>query len=344
MSDALKICYDRVLPKDMNKPLQATRPPSAPGEISRGVLDVRKLWINGSTLRVRFMEGTADQQNLVRQQAAWWLEHANLKFDFNNALDAEIRIMFDSSDGAWSYVGTDARSIPQSEPTMNLGFLDGGTAAHEFGHAIGLGHEHQNPKGGIEWNEPVVIRDLGRPPNSWTPDQVRHNVLEKYKEDQHLRATGFDRDSIMLYAFPGTWTKSGQGTNFNTVLSTGDKTFIGGKDIYPKKNIETVTLQLNSTTPTEGQIGVPGEEDVYQFTAAAPGRYVIETGGNADVVMKLFGPDSQTALIAEDDDGGVGFNSRIAEELAPGRYFVQIRHYNRASGTGAYSIGVTSDE
>jgi len=36
---------------------------------------------------------------------------------------------------------------------MNLGFLDGGTAAHEFGHAIGLAHEHQNPAGGIQWNE-----------------------------------------------------------------------------------------------------------------------------------------------------------------------------------------------
>jgi hypothetical protein len=344
MSDALKICYDRVLPKDLNKPLQAMRAPSASGEKSRAVLDVRKLWINGSTLRVRFMEGTANQQDLVRQQAAWWLEHANLQFDFNNALDAEIRIMFDPSDGAWSYVGTDSKSIPQSEPTMNLGFLDGGTAAHEFGHAIGLGHEHQNPKGGIEWNEAVVIRDLGRPPNSWTPDQVRHNVLEKYKVDQFLRASKFDPDSIMLYAFPGTWTKSGQGTKMNTVLSAGDKSFIGGEEIYPKENVETVTLQLNSATPTEGQIGVPGEEDVYQFVAPEQGRYVIETGGNADVVMKLFGPDSQTALIAEDDDGGVGFNSRIAEELAPGRYFVQIRHYNRAKGTGAYSIGVTNEQ
>ena len=27
---------------------------------------------------------------------------------------------------------------------------------HEFGHALGLIHEHQNPEGGIEWNEPAV--------------------------------------------------------------------------------------------------------------------------------------------------------------------------------------------
>ncbi len=112
----------------------------------------------------------------------------NLTFEFDNAPDAEIRITFDPNDGAWSYIGTDCKSIPRDQPTMNLGFLDGGTAAHEFGHAIGCAHEHQNPKGGIEWNEEVVLRDLAGPPNFWTPDQIRHNVLEKYSADQ-IRGT-----------------------------------------------------------------------------------------------------------------------------------------------------------
>ena len=102
--------------------------------------------MNGSTLGVRFMGGTANQQATAREQAGWWAQAANLKFDFNNAPNAEIRIAFDSSDGAWSYIGTDCRSIPVNQPTMNLGFLDGGTTAHEFGHAIGLAHEHQNAR------------------------------------------------------------------------------------------------------------------------------------------------------------------------------------------------------
>ena len=56
--------------------------------------------------------------------------------------------------------------------------------------------------------------------------------------------------------------------------------------------------------------------------------------------MKLFGPDSQTNLLDEDDDGGEGKNSRIVRDLLKGRYFVQIRHYNKSRGTGTYRIGV----
>ena len=143
----LKVCYDRLLPRDLARP-QSTMRSTRPGGVARAVLDFRKLWINGSSLRVRFMGGTASEQALAKEQAQWWTKHANLTFEFNNAPDAEIRVTFDPSDGAWSYVGTDCRSIPSNEATMNLGFLDGGTPAHEFGHAIGLGHEHLNPDGG----------------------------------------------------------------------------------------------------------------------------------------------------------------------------------------------------
>jgi len=54
--------------------------------------------------------------------------------------------------------------------------------------------------------------------------------------------------------------------------------------------------------------------------------------------MKLFGPNSPTALIAEDDDSGVGYNARIAGNLIEGKYYAQVRHYNRANGMGNYSI------
>ncbi len=83
-----------------------------------------------------------------------------------------------------------------------------------------------------------------------------------------------------------------------------------------------------------------GEEDLYKFTATADGRYVIDTRGPTDVVMKLFGPGSATALIAEDDDSGISTNARIAANLTAGQYFVQVRHYNRQRGMGDYSVKV----
>ena len=332
-----KICFDRILPRDMNRPHRRF----AVGDPMRAIIVIRKMWPNGSTLRVRFMEGTDQQKAIAKSQAGWWQEFANLHFDFNDATDAEIRITFDPNDGAWSFVGTDCLSIPSNQATMNLGFQDGGTSAHEFGHAIGLGHEHQNPEGGIQWNESVVIRDLAGSPNFWSPEQTRHNVIQKYSQDQ-VNGTAFDPDSIMLYAFPGTWAQSGVGTHANEILSALDQAFIAGSLAYPKSDTaEPVELPVIDATGVTADIGQPGEEDMYRFTAAQAGRYSIETGGQTDVVMKLFGPDSKTALIAEDDDGGQGHNSKIISDLVPGEYFVQVRHYNTSQGTGNYSISVT---
>lgn len=337
MTDYPKMCFDKILPRDLNRPHRAL----AMGDPARAIIVIRKMWPNGSTLGVRFMGGTQEQQTLAQEQAGWWSDHANLKFEFNDAADAQIRISFDPSDGAWSYVGTDCLSIPKNQATMNLGFQDGGTSAHEFGHAIGLGHEHQNPQGGIEWNEDVVIRDLAGPPNFWTPEQTRHNVIRKYSTDQ-IRGTEFDPDSIMLYAFPGSWTKSGQGTHANEVVSQLDKAFIASELAYPRDDIpEPVDLPVIDTAGTPSSIGQPGEEDMFKFTATTADRYTVETSGQTDVVMKLFGPGSTTDLIAEDDDGGAGWNSKIVADLSPGDYFVQIRHYNTTNGTGDYFIKVS---
>ncbi|MFN0166933.1 MAG: M12 family metallopeptidase [Bryobacteraceae bacterium] len=300
--------------------------------------------MNGSTLNVRFMGGNAQQRAIAKEQAEWWTAHANLTFAFDNALNADIRIAFASNDGAWSYVGTDAKGIPLDQPTMNLGFLDGGTAGHEFGHAIGLAHEHQNPAGGIQWNEPVVIAALAKAPNFWDEETARHNVLRKYTADQ-INGTAFDPQSIMLYFFPAEWTLNGIGTEQNDVPSDMDKAFVAGAKMYPKTQPgvtgDVPVLKVNAARRTRASIGKPGEEDLFKFQVETGGRHVVDTRGSTDVVMKLFGPNSTTAVIAEDDDSGVGTNARIVADLIPGEYFVQIRHWNREKGTGNYTIAVT---
>ncbi|HUU33504.1 MAG TPA: pre-peptidase C-terminal domain-containing protein [Vicinamibacterales bacterium] len=332
------VCVQRVLPADLMRHQATVRR----GRGARAIIPIGKLWMNGTTLRVRFLGGTAAQQAKARQQALWWTQHANLTFDFNNAPDAEIRVSFDAGDGAWSYVGTDNRGIPLDQPTMNLGFMDGGTAGHEFGHAIGMAHEHQNPAGGIEWNEAVVIRDLKGPPNNWTEAMIRHNVLNKYRVDQ-INGTAFDANSIMLYFFPGTWVKSGVGTHANDSLSAADKRYIGSAKAYPKTAptvIDAKPLTVGARRRTAASIGTVGEEDLFTFAVTRGGTHIIDTRGPTDVVMKLFGPDSPTAVIAEDDDSGVDTNALIRADLTPGVYYVQVRHYNRARGMGKYTVKV----
>lgn len=338
MAKLVHFCTDRVLPGNQMR-FQST---VHRGGGTRAIMPIGKRWMNGSTLRVRFIGGTTAQQAKAQEQALWWTAFANLQFDFNNAPDAEIRIAFDPSDGAWSYIGTDNRGIALNQPTMNLGFLDGGTAAHEFGHAIGLAHEHQNPAGGMEWNEATVIKSLSGPPNNWDEAMIRHNVLQKYRVDQ-IQGTAFDPDSIMLYFFPGDWVESGVGTHANNVLSAVDKAYIASAQAYPKTAptvADATEIKVNASRRTTASIGKSGEEDLFKFSVSTGGSHVIDTKGPTDVVMRLFGPNSQTNVIAEDDDSGDGSNARISASLVPGQYYAQVRHYNRNNGKGDYTLRV----
>ena len=338
MAKLVHFCTDRVLPGDQMRFQSTVRR----GGGTRAIMPIGKRWMNGSTLRVRFLGGTPLQQATAKEQALWWTVFANLQFDFNNAQDAEIRIAFDLNDGAWSYIGTDNRGIALNQPTMNLGFLDGGTAAHEFGHAIGLAHEHQNPAGGMEWNEATVIKSLSGPPNNWDVAKIRHNVLDKYRVDQ-IQGTAFDPDSIMLYFFPGDWVKSGVGTHANNVLSAVDKAYIASAQAYPRTAptvADATEIKVNASRRTQASIGQAGEEDLFKFNVSTGGSHIVDTKGLTDVVMRLFGPNSQTNVIAEDDDSGDGSNARISASLVPGLYYAQVRHYNRNNGKGDYTIRI----
>ncbi|WP_235676403.1 M12 family metallopeptidase [Bacillus mycoides] len=250
MSEEIKICIDRILPQDMHEEARENaiaentenniiglRNADLPEEIA--VLTGKK-WGKGRTLRVRFLDGVPDVQKRVEHYAHEWEKYANIKFIFGNDPDAEIRISFKHDHGSWSYIGTDCLSIPKTEPTMNFGWLKSDTpddeysrvVLHEFGHALGCIHEHQNPAAKIPWDKEAVYRVFMGPPNNWTKEQIDQNLFKRYSKTE-TNFTQFDKNSIMLYAIPNTLTIGDFEVGSNRVLSNMDKEFM--KNIYPKK-------------------------------------------------------------------------------------------------------------
>jgi len=204
--------------------------------LSRAAMLRAAMWIPGNTITVSFLDGDKSLQKRVEQAAATWTAPlmANLNFVFlKSKTKGDVRISFRYS-GSWSVIGTSCKTIKnRRKPTMNFGWLTPQSTddelrrvvCHEFGHALGLIHEHQNPVNGIKWNRPQVIQDLSGPPNNWSVDQIEFNMFHPFSV-QETNATPLDKDSIMMYPIPASWTLDGFSAGLNTDLSPIDRQFI----------------------------------------------------------------------------------------------------------------------
>ncbi len=361
-NNQIEICVDRVLPEDLRIPAAErsvaenfTNQPTVHFSPGLGVAPLSpfelaaltaKKWNNGRVLRVRFLDGDQEVQNRLQPFAHQWSEHAHIKLEFGDDPDAEIRISFQHS-GSWSYLGTDSLSIPRDEPTMNFGWLTPNSSddeysrvvIHEFGHALGCYHEHQNPITDIPWDKEAVYAYYAGPPNNWSKAKVDNNLFHKYSKNVSQYSI-FDVNSIMLYSIPNSLTIGDFEVGWNRVLSDTDKSFIA--KMYPKDEKDMIELTIDASG-TKASIGEHGEEDIYQFIVEQKGMYRIQTSGWTDVVMTLSGPDDETHQIAMDDDSGFFRNARIDVSLKIGTYYVRVRHY-RPRRTGKYKIGVNKLE
>jgi hypothetical protein len=212
-----------------------------PKGITRAAALKESKWKPGSIITIGFLDGNKTVKERVKAVANAWTGPgmANLRFVWvpdKAAQGALIRISFEH-EGSWSVLGKWCASIPHDEPTMNYGWLTPSSTTaelrrvvlHEFGHALGFIHEHQNPKGGIKWNKPQVYADLSGPPNNWSKATIDHNMFRTYAKPQ-LNATKLDPTSIMMYPIPTRWTLDGFSAQLNSVLSARDRALV--KAIY----------------------------------------------------------------------------------------------------------------
>lgn len=257
MSSGLHICCERIIPDTLDTQrlarhsiaseiLTRSNKPLDPAEVTgalRMAVPLAKRWTNGAELKCRFLDGSKKMRTKVEAVAHEWETHANIKFKFVKTGTAEIRISFFADAGSWSAVGTDAlhkEYFPLHQPTMNYGWLRDDTkdseysrvVLHEFGHALGVIHEHQAPKFDRVWNRAKVLEAFSGPPNFWDTRDIEHNILQKYSP-QGMAFSKFDPDSIMLYFFPAELFSDGKGpTKENHSLSDTDKAMM--RKLYPK--------------------------------------------------------------------------------------------------------------
>ena len=230
----------------------------------KGVINAIKIWTPDiPVIRVCFVEGPNSVRIKIAEIASqWMLPGSSIKFDFGpktaprTCSTAErvlnhIRIGF-RDDGYYSLIGKDSvTQASQAEVSMNFKDFDRSPqpvddaefreiVLHEFGHALGLEHEHQNSKGTCyeEFNWPQVRALLSSPPNKWSNKEIDFQMGRLMRRG--LIADKFDAKSIMLYTFPAEYFTNGEQSSCfslpNRIFSDGDTELV--RRLYPADEVK----------------------------------------------------------------------------------------------------------
>ncbi|MBI6899096.1 hypothetical protein JET64_20030 [Pseudomonas putida] len=213
----------------------------------RSVADHSVFWRPGQTLRISFI-GTPCPwlKKSIFKTACQWLKYANLKFELldNDVDEAEIRIQTDVQEGvSFSFLGTQAQDV--DGPTMALGSklsdpLFESLVLHEFGHALGMEHEHQHPQANIPWDLDAVRKLLAAvlADEASSPDELADLIEEDLAiqflplpDNGDLLILPYDRRSIMHYRIRQKLTHHAFKRSHNLKISKKDKRFM--RLVYP---------------------------------------------------------------------------------------------------------------
>ena len=101
-----------------------------------------------------------------------------------------------------------------------------------------------------------------------------------------------------------------------------------------------------------GNIVTPGNVDFFRIEVREAGLLTVLTTGETDTQGYLY--DGSGGLLAENDDGVIDTNFRIARQVGAGSYYVEVRGYdntrtgryvlNASSGTGGQATTILRDD
>ncbi|MEN5311073.1 M12 family metallopeptidase [Pseudomonas koreensis] len=208
---------------------------SQAGRSKRSTGHWQKFWASGRELTISFMEVLpVDLQQRIEGLIRQWEPSTNLTFKFDDGVAGDIRISI-SGNISSSYLGTDALLVASDQPTLKLGIDPAhsafdATVLHEFGHALGMQHEHQHPSANIPWDMPVVY-EYYRLHTQWTKEEVDENIFNRIDASTSLKGP-YDKNSIMHYPVPNEFTIGDWEVAPNTRISKLDRRNM--RKAYPK--------------------------------------------------------------------------------------------------------------
>jgi hypothetical protein len=191
-----------------------------------GVFHLTKRW-RKMPITACFMDGDRVQRSYVARIAQEWTLYGNVDFEFGSlgnptvcaaGSHSDVRVSFRQA-GFWAFVGTDALSGAEDQPTVNLEFrnladesvVNGqfqGEILHEFGHVLGFDHALRNP-GGHCREEIDMARLYAFGESVGLPKAQVDDIFWSNVEPGGLHSGVFDNQSIMNYSLPPAVFKAG---------------------------------------------------------------------------------------------------------------------------------------
>lgn len=210
---------------------------------TRGIASTRYLWKQNSTLNISLFDMPEKAKDYVKKNILLWQPYTNLKFNFITSNDGDIRISGTKKEStSHSFLGTQATRVPKDQPTMHIDLhqtadMLNHAIRHEFGHALGLEHEHDHPDHPVHWDRTKLDKEAERIGLSKAEEEFDFLTV---LDPSTTTRSAYDPQSIMHYRVPAWFTTDGVDVPFNEEISEGDKKFMAL--LYPPAS--------ESTTPS----------------------------------------------------------------------------------------------
>lgn len=193
----------------------------------------------GIAIGLRFLDGADDLKSTVMGFIKAWEDVFDGRIVFREVTAGRaVTVTFKGAFNQTKGVGPE---IMSSTPSMFLPDVRGndlrsqGVTLHEFGHLLGLSHEHFNPGLAVQWKSDQDIADVinrNLPPDRWWSAAKVHSQITHRPDGAHTCPIGspFDASSIMAYPISAEWNNSGIQIAPNRSISDEDKACI--RQIY----------------------------------------------------------------------------------------------------------------